>query len=94
MKLKPLFDRVVLKNIEPQHEKNGILVPEVAQSKPQIGIVEEVGMGGILDGNEIKLYVKKGDKVIYSKYAGSEFKFDGITYTLVKQIDILAIMEN
>ncbi len=94
MNIKPLIDRVVLKpdNAE-QTTASGIVLSSQAQEKPQYANVVAVGPGGIVDGNEVKMYVKVGDKVIASKYAGTEVKIDGEEYTIVRQSDILAIVE-
>ena len=94
MTIKPLIDRVVLKpdNAE-QTTASGIVLSSQAQEKPQYANVVAVGPGGVVDGNEVKMYVKVGDKVIASKYAGTEVKIDGVEYTIVRQSDILAIVE-
>lgn len=92
--LKPLQDRVVIKMIENEETtKSGIILSSGAKEKPQIAEIIEVGPGGEVDGKAIKMYVKKGDKVIVSKYAGTEVKYDGEEYIIVKQDDILAIVE-
>ena len=94
MKLVPLGDRVVLKQLEAEETtKSGIVLPGQAQEKPQQAEVIAVGPGGVVDGKEVKLEVKTGDKVIYSKYAGTEVKLDGEEYIIVKQNDILAVVE-
>lgn len=94
MKLKPLLDRVVLKNVEAEETtKSGIILTASAQEKPSIAEVVEVGPGGIVDGNEVVMTVKKGDKVITSKYSGTEVKIDGVDYIIVRQGDILAVVE-
>ena len=94
MKLKPLADRVVVKMIEAEETtKSGIVLPGSAQEKPQIAEIVEVGPGGNVDGNEVVMQVKPGDKVIVSKYAGTEVKIDGEELTIVRQSDILAIVE-
>ena len=94
MTIKPLFDRVVIKNIESEDTtKSGIVLPGAAKEKPQMAEVLEVGPGGLVDGKEVKMQVKKGDKVIYSKYAGTEVKMDGTEYIIVRQNDILAVVE-
>ena len=94
MKLVPLGDRVVLKQLEAEETtKSGIVLPGQAQEKPQQAEVIAVGPGGMFDGNEVKMEVKVGDKVIYSKYAGTEVKMDGQEYIIVKQNDILAVVE-
>lgn len=94
MTIKPLGDRVVIKSLESEETtKSGIVLPGTAKEKPQMAEVMEVGPGGNVDGKEIKMQVKKGDKVIYSKYAGTEVKMDGKEYIIVRQSDILAIVE-
>ena len=94
MKLKPLLDRVVLKSVEAEETtKSGIILTASAQEKPSIAEVVEVGPGGIVDGNEVVMTVKKGDKVITSKYSGTEVKIDGVDYVIVRQGDILAVVE-
>ena len=94
MNLKPLADRVVLKQIKAEEKtKGGIILTSAAQEKPEVYEVLVVGPGGVVDGNEVKMEVKAGDKVIYSKYAGNEVKLDGEEYIIVKQSDILAIVE-
>lgn len=92
--LKPLGDRVVLKILEAEEKtKSGIILPNQAKEKPQEAQVIEVGPGGIIDGKEIKMEVKQGDLVIYSKYAGTEVKYDDQEYVIVKQSDILAVVK-
>ena len=94
MKLKPLFDRVVVKQLEAEETtKSGIVLPSSSKEKPQQAEVVAVGPGGVVDGKEIKMEVKPGDKVIYSKYAGTEVKLEEDEYIIVKQNDILAIVE-
>ena len=94
MKLKPLADRVVVKTIEAEETtKSGIILTAAAQEKPSIAEVIEVGPGGMVDGNEVVMTVKPGDKVITSKYAGTEVKLDGVEYSVVRQGDLLAIVE-
>ena len=94
MKLKPLADRVVVKAIEAEETtKSGIILTAAAQEKPSIAEVIEVGPGGLVDGKEVVMVVKVGDKVITSKYAGTEVKLDGVEYNVVRQSDILAIVE-
>ncbi|MBR5337224.1 MAG: co-chaperone GroES [Lachnospiraceae bacterium] len=95
MKLVPLGDRVVIKQLVAEKTtKSGIVLPDNAQEKPQEAEVVAVGPGGVVNGKEVKMQVKAGDKVIYSKYAGTEFKMDGEEYIIVKQDDILAIVKN
>ncbi len=94
MKLVPLSDRVVLKQLEAEEKtKSGIILAGSAQEKPQEAEVVAVGPGGMVDGKEITMQVKEGQKVIYSKYAGTEVKLDGVEYIIVKQNDILAVVE-
>ena len=94
MNVKPLGDRVVIKNVEMEETtKSGILLTGTAKEKPQMAEVLAVGPGGLVDGKEVKMAVKKGQKVITSKYAGTEVKVDGEEYTIVRQNDILAIVE-
>ncbi len=94
MNIKPLADRVVIKSLESEEvTKGGIVLPGTAQEKPQMAEVLAVGPGGMVDGKEIKMYVKTGDKIIYSKYAGTEIKMDGKEYIIVRQNDILAVVE-
>ncbi len=94
MTIKPLADRVVTKLIEAEETtKSGIILTSAAKEKPQIAEVVAVGPGGVIDGTEVKMYVKVGDKVIVSKYAGNEVKVDGEEYSIVRQSDILAIVE-
>ena len=94
MTMKPLADRVVIKNVEAEETtKGGILLTTSAKEKPQMAVVLAVGPGGVVDGKEVKMYVEKGQKVIYSKYAGTEVKLDGEEYIIVRQSDILAIVE-
>ena len=94
MKLVPLGDRVVLKQLEAEETtKSGIVLPGQTQEKPQQAEVIVVGPGGVVDGKEVKMEVTVGDKVIYSKYSGTEVKLDGEEYIIVKQSDILAIVK-
>ena len=94
MTIKPLFDRVVVKSVEAEETtKSGILLAAAAKEKPQICEVIAVGPGGIVDGKEVKMEVKLGDKVLIGKYAGTEVKVDGEKYTIVRQNDILAIVD-
>ncbi len=94
MKLNPLSDRVVLKQLEAEETtKSGIILASSAQEKPQEAEIIAVGPGGVVDGKEIKMQVKVGQKVIYSKYAGTEVKLDGEDFIIVRQDDILAIVE-
>ena len=94
MTIKPLIDRVVIKMVEAEETtKSGIILAAAAQEKPQIAEVIAVGPGGMVDGKEVEMYVKVGDKVITSKYSGTEVKLNKEEYTIVKQSDILAIVE-
>jgi chaperonin GroES len=94
MKIKPLGDRVVIKMLEMEETtKSGIVLPGTAKEKPQIAEVVAVGPGGVIDGKEVKMELKVGDRVLMSKYAGTEVKFDGQEYTILKQNDILAVVE-
>jgi chaperonin GroES len=94
MKLVPLADRVVLKQLEAEEKtKSGIILASAAQEKPQEAEVIAVGPGGVVDGKEVTMQVKEGQKVIYSKYAGTEVKLDDEQYIIVKQSDILAVVE-
>ena len=94
MKLVPLFDRVVLKQLVAEETpKSGIVLPGQAKEKPQQAEVVAVGPGGVVDGKEITMQVKAGDKVIYSKYSGTEVEVDDEKYVVVKQNDILAVIE-
>ena len=94
MKLVPLGDRVVLKQLVAEETtKSGIVLPGQNKEKPQQAEVIAVGPGGVVDGKEVKMVVKVGDTILYSKYSGSEFKVDGKEFTIIKQSDILAIVE-
>lgn len=94
MTIKPLADRVVIKNVQQEETtKSGIVLPGTAKEKPQVAEVVSVGPGGAVEGKEITMYVKPGDKVIYSKYAGTEVKLEKEEYIIVRQNDILAIVE-
>lgn len=94
MTIKPLADRVVIKTVEAEETtKSGIILAGSAKEKPQVAEIIAVGPGGNVDGNEITMYVKPGDKVITSKYSGTEVKVDGEEYTIVRQSDILAVVE-
>jgi chaperonin GroES len=94
MNLRPLGDRVVIKKIEAEETtKSGIVLPGTAKEKPQMAEVVAVGPGKVEEGKEIKMELKVGDKVIFSKYAGSEIKLDGEEYTVLRQDDILAVVE-
>ena len=94
MTMKPLADRVVIKMVEAEETtKSGIILAGTAKEKPQVAEVMAVGPGGNVEGKEVTMYVKVGDKVITGKYAGTEVKMDGVEYTIVRQNDILAIVE-
>lgn len=94
MKIRPLADRIVIKRAEVEEKtSSGIILAGAAKEQPQIAEVIEVGPGGIVDGKEIKMELKKGDKVIYSKYAGTEVKVEGEEYIIIKEADILAVLE-
>ena len=95
MKIRPLADRVVIKTVEAEETtKSGIILAGSAKEKPQVAEVVAVGPGGIVDGNEVKMTVKVGDKVLTSKYSGTEVKVDGEECTIVRQGDILAVVED
>ncbi len=94
MSIKPLADRVVIRFAEAEETtKSGIILAGAAKEKPQVAEVVAVGPGGIVDGKEIAMYVKLGDKVLINRYGGTEVKLDGVEYTIVRQDDILAIVE-
>lgn len=94
MKLKPLLDRVVVKMVEAEETtKSGIILTASAKEKPQVAEVIEVGPGGMVDGNKVEMTVQIGQKVITSKYSGTEVKLDGEEYIIVRQGDILAVVE-
>ena len=94
MKLNPLADRVVLKMVEAEETTaGGLILAGNAKEKPSVAEVISVGPGGTVDGKEVQMIVKPGDKVITSKYAGTEIKVDGVEYTIVRQSDILAVVE-
>ena len=94
MTVKPLFDRVVIKNVEAEETtKGGLILTSAAKEKPQMAEVLAVGPGGMVDGKETAMAVKPGQKVIYSKYAGTEVKIDGDELIIVRQSDILAVVE-
>ena len=94
MNIKPLGDRVVIKMLESEETtKSGIVLPGSAKEKPQMAEILAVGPGGMVDGKEVVMEVKVGDNVIYSKYAGTEVKVDNEEYIIVRQSDILAIVE-
>lgn len=93
MNIKPLADRVVIKMLEAEETtKSGIILTSAAQEKPQVAEIVAVGPGGLVDGKEVKMEVKVGDRVLTSKYAGTEVKLDGEEYTILRQSEILAIV--
>ena len=95
MTLKPLADRVVIKRLEAEETtKGGIILTAAAKEKPDLSIVVAVGPGGMVDGKEVKMILKPGDKVVTSKYMGTEVKIDGEQLTIVKQSDVVAIVED
>ncbi|MGE5626911.1 MAG: co-chaperone GroES [Solirubrobacterales bacterium] len=94
MNIRPLGDRVVIKKLEAEETtKSGIVLPGSAKEKPQQAEVVAVGPGGFVDGKEIRMELKVGDKVLFSKYSGTEVKVDGTEYTILKQDDVLAVVE-
>lgn len=94
MTVKPLFDKVVVESVEKEEKtKSGFILPSASQEKQQMAKIVAVGPGGIIDGKEVTMQVKVGDVVLYSKYAGSEFKVDGQELNIIRQSDILAIIE-
>ena len=95
MKVRPLHDRVLVQRIEEENTtKGGIIIPDAAKEKPQQGLVKAVGKGKILEnGTRVELDVKKGDKILFGKYAGSEIKVDGDEYLIMREDDILGILE-
>jgi chaperonin GroES len=94
MNIRPLGDRVVIKRVEAEETtKSGIVLPGAAKEKPQEAEVVAVGPGGMVNGKEVNMEVKVGDRVLFSKYAGNEVKMNGVEYTILKQDDILAVIE-
>lgn len=94
MKMKPLADRVIVKMLEAEETtKGGIVLPGSAKEKPQVAEIVAVGPGGVVDGKDILMEVEVGDHVLLSKYAGTEVKVDGVEYTILRQSDILAVVE-
>ena len=94
MNIKPLSDRVVVKSVEAEEKtKTGIFLTASAQEKPQVSVVVAVGPGGIVDGKEVVMTLKEGERVIVGKYSGTEVKLEGVEYTIVSQADILAVVE-
>lgn len=94
MKIRPLADRVVIKKVEAEEKTaSGIVLPGAAKEQPQIAEVVEVGPGGIVEGKEIKMELTVGDKVIFQKYSGTEVKIEGQEYTILRQSDVLVVIE-
>lgn len=94
MTIKPLFDKIVIEAVESNEKTaSGLYLPDSAKEKPQMAKVLAVGPGGVIDGKEVTMQIKVGDTVLYSKYAGSEFKLDGKEVTILRQSDVLAIVE-
>ena len=94
MKIKPLFDRVVILPKEADKEtKSGIILPTASAEKSQVAVVVAVGDGGLVDGKETKMQLKVGQEVLYAKYSGTEFSLDGKKYIVLKQTDVLAVLE-
>ena len=95
MTIKPLFDRIVIEKVEEKASAfGGIVLPDSAKEKPQMALVVAVGPGGVIDGKEVVMQIKVGDKILYSKYAGSDFKIDGKELTVLRQSDVLAVVED
>ena len=95
MTIKPLFDRIVIEKVEEKSTAfGGIVLPDSAKEKPQMALVVAVGPGGVIDGKEVVMQIKVGDKILYSKYAGSDFKIDGKELTVLRQSDVLAVVED
>ncbi|MDD2214633.1 MAG: co-chaperone GroES [Oscillospiraceae bacterium] len=95
MTIKPLGDRIVIKMLENEETtKSGIVLPGSAKEKPQVAEVMAVGPGGIVDGKDVVMELEPGDHVLISKYAGTEVKLDGVDYTILRQSDVLAIVED
>lgn len=93
MTIKPLFDKVVVKALEAEEKTaSGIILPGTAQEKPQMAEIIAVGPGGLIDGKEVTMQVKVGDKILFNKYAGSEFKLDNQEVIILRQSDVLAIV--
>ena len=94
MKVRPLFDKVVVESLETEEKTvGGFILPTASQEKQQMAKVVAVGPGGVVDGKDVVMQVKVGDKILYSKYAGSEFKVDGKELVIIRQSDILAVVE-
>lgn len=95
MSIKPLFDKIVVKAVEAETKtSSGLFLPDSAKEKPQTAIVIAVGPGGVIEGKEIQMQVKKGDKILYNKYSGNDFKIDDQEVTIIKQSDVLAVIED
>lgn len=95
MKLRPLLDKVVVKKVEAaETTKAGIILPGSAQERPQVSVVVAVGPGGMVNGKEVVMTLKEGEKVIVGKFAGTEVKLDGTDYNIVSQSDVLAVVED
>lgn len=95
MNIKPLADKIVIKMVEAEETtQSGIILTGAAKEKPQIAEVVAVGPGGLVDGKEIEMTLKVGDKILMSKYSGNEFKLDGVEYTILRQGDVLAKIED
>lgn len=94
MKIKPLSDRVVVKMVEAEETtKSGIILAGSAKEKPQVAEIVAVGLGGLVDGKEVKMFLNVGEHVLIGKYAGTEIKLDGEEYTILRQSDVLAVVE-
>ena len=95
MKIKPLFDRVVINpTIKENETPSGIVLPETLQERPQVGVIVAVGDGTAFDGNKLEMKVKVGDKVVYNKYVGTELKIDGKTLIILRQIDLIGVLND
>ena len=95
MNIRPLFDKILVKPIEAETTSpGGIILSGSAKEKPAYAIVQAVGEGGLVDGKEVKMVLKVGDKVVYGKYAGNEIKLEGVEYVILRQNDVLAVIED
>lgn len=95
MAIRPLFDRIVIEQVENEEKtSSGIVLLAKDQERPQLAKVIAVGPGGMIDGNNVEMKLKVGDKILYSKYAGNEFKIDGKEVTIIRQSDVLAVVED
>jgi len=95
MRIRPLFDRIVIEQVDNEEKtKSGIVLLAKDQEKPQLARVVAVGPGGLIEGNNVEMKIKVGDKVLYGKYAGSDFKLDGKEVTIIRQSDVLAVVED